>query len=82
MITGYADHYEDPEKKPENPREALSERERALCGRVIDLAALLLVTDVKSLEKIAAFLLREGGNSKVFAVAEETVREAMDVRLE
>jgi predicted transcriptional regulator len=60
--------------------EPLTASECGLRTRVIDLAALLIVTDVESLEKIAAFLATEAAGSQVFGVAEEIVRSAIDVR--
>lgn len=62
--------------------EPLTASECGLRTRVIDLAALLIVTDVESLEKIAAFLAEHAHGSKVFTLAEEMIREAADVRLE
>lgn len=58
--------------------EPLTDRELALRGRVIDLAALLSVTDCESLVKIADFLEAEAAGSRVFTIAWEGVRAAID----
>jgi hypothetical protein len=63
----------------EKPREALTARELALRARVIDLAALLIVTDCESLVKIAAYFEREAAGSQVFTVADEIIHAAIDI---